>query len=267
MTLPLTDGVRQSAPREHARTLVLSIACLLACDGIARAEPPAEPAQPIAASSASGQLDEARACFRAAQAAYAAGELAAALEGFRCAHRLAPSSELHWNLARVYERMGDADQGIEHYRAFLESAKVAPRERRQVEARIAALGELRTRRLASQTAPMPTPDALSAEARTFYERAVKLFGLRQYQAALAAFTAALQMSGAPELHFNLAVTSERLGRLRDARDHYRAYLGARGDAVDRAAIEARIGALHEGPRDRASQEAQAATVTSSRPAP
>lgn len=262
----LTGGVRRSAPRELARTLLLAVLCLLSREGAARAEPTAEPAQPPAANPASGALDAARACFRSAQAAYAAADLAAALEGFQCAHRLAPSPELHWNLARVYERMGEADQGILHYRAFLDSAKVARRERRQVEARIAALVELRSRRIASHTVPMPTPDALSAEARTFYERAVKLFGLRQYQAALAAFTAALRMSGAPELHFNLAVTSERLGRLRDARDHFRAYLDARGDAVDRAAIEARIRALHEGPRDRASDEERAAT-TSSRPVP
>lgn len=257
MTDRLTGRVRPSAPRERARTLVLCSLSLLWFGAGARAEPPSQPG------AASPELGEARACFRAAQAAYATGDLAAALGGFQCAYRAAPSPELHWNLARVYERMGEADWGIEHYRAFLESAQVAPRERRVVEARIAALEDLRARRLASQATPMPTPDALSAEARTFYERAVKLFGLRQYQAALAAFTAALQMSGAPELHFNLAVTSERLGRLRDARDHYRAYLAARGDAVDRAAVEARISALREGPRDRAPEEA----AISSRPAP
>jgi tetratricopeptide (TPR) repeat protein len=255
----LTDGVRRSAPRERVfRTLALCL--LLAPSVLARAEPPA-PSKPAAKSA---QLAPARECFRAAQVAYVAGDLAGALEGFQCAYRSAPSAELHWNLARVYERMGEPEQGIQHYRAFLESAQVTPRERKRVEARIAALADLRSRRLASQVAPKPTPDALSAEARTFYERGVKLFAAGQYQGALAAFSAALRMSGAPELHFNLAVTSERLGRRRDARDHYRAYLGAQSAAVDRTDIEARIGVLSEGPRDR---EARSDAISANPSAP
>ncbi|HKP61414.1 MAG TPA: tetratricopeptide repeat protein [Polyangiales bacterium] len=199
-----------------------------------RADPPTKPAQPS---------NEARECFRKAQAAYVAGDLQTALAGFQCAYKAAPSPELHFNLARVYERMGEADDSIQHYEAYLAESPVTPKERKQIEARLKSLAELRERQRAPAEQAKPTAEALSAEARVLYDRGVKLYRAAQYEAALAAFSAALQMSSAPELHFNLAVVSERLGRSHDAVNHYRAYLAARGDADDRDQVQARIAAL------------------------
>jgi tetratricopeptide (TPR) repeat protein len=187
--------------------------------------------------------EEARACFQKAQAAYATGDLAGALAGFQCAYQAAPSPELHYNLARVYERMGEAEDSTRHYRAYLEQAETTPKEKKQIAARLQALQELRERQRPPLDFSKPTAEALGTEARAFYDRGVKLYRARQYQAALAAFSAALQMSNAPELHFNLGVVAERMNRPQEAIDHYRAYLTARSDAVDRERIEARIGEL------------------------
>jgi tetratricopeptide (TPR) repeat protein len=190
---------------------------------------------------------EAKACFQKAQGAYATGDLATALRGFLCAFQAAPSPELHYNLARVYERMGEADESMRHYRAYLAQTQVTPREKKRIDARLQALQELRERQRPPLTPAQPSAEAMSAEARAFYERGVKLYKAKQWVAAQAAFSAALQMSSAPELHFNLAVVAERMNRSQEAVDHYRAYLAARSDAKDREKIEERITILQAMP--------------------
>lgn len=184
----------------------------------------------------------ARSCFNAAQEDYFAGRLAEARRGFECAYARLPSAELAWNLARVSERMGDVDEGVRYFRDYLARAQVSARERKQVEARIQALLDLAAR----QAVPIKSGDAageLSQDARKFFERGAKLYRTGHYKAAAAAFSAALQLSDAPELHYNLAVTAERLHQVSEACDHYRAYLAAVPEAPDRAAVEARIESL------------------------
>jgi tetratricopeptide (TPR) repeat protein len=227
----------------RAGLLAVAISGTLWQTGALAEPPPSTPASKEPARKPAQASDAARECFRSAHAAYVAGDLSTALAGFKCAYEAAPSPELHWNLARVYERMGEADESIAHYRAYLAETEVTPKERKRIETRLKALAELRERQRAPIDRAKPSAEALSAEARVFYDRGVKLYRAEQYQAALAAFSAALQMSSAPELHFNLAVVSERLGKTQDAVDHYRAYLAARGDAEDRGQVESRIAAL------------------------
>jgi tetratricopeptide (TPR) repeat protein len=184
----------------------------------------------------------ARSCFNAAQEDYFAGRLAEARRGFECAYARLPSAELAWNLARVSERMGDVEQGVRYFRDYLGRAQVSARERKQIEARIQALLDLAAR----QAVPIKSADAtgeLSQDARKFFERGAKLYRSGHYKAAAAAFSAALQLSDAPELHYNLAVTAERLHQTTEACDHYRAYLAAAPDAPDRVAVVARIESL------------------------
>lgn len=207
------------------------------------AAPSSAPANPVTKAPAAAVSDAAKACFQKAQSAYAAGDLASALAGFKCAYDAAPSAELDYNIARVYERMGDAEESTRHYRAYLAKADVTPKELKRIQAKLQALKELRERQHPPLTPAQPSAAAMSAEARVFYDRGVKLYRTKQYPAALAAFSAALQMSNAPELHFNLAVVAERLDRTQEAIDHYRAYLAARPDARDRDQIEARIDEL------------------------
>jgi tetratricopeptide (TPR) repeat protein len=253
----------RTARTRRVGELGLRIAGAVACAlwiATARAEPPlAKPtASKVAADDATSKpitpspqptaaphsvSDEARACFQKAQAAYAIGDLTTALAGFQCAFKAAPSPELHYNLARVYERMGDADESTRHYRAYLAQTQVTPREKKRIEARLQALQELEERQRPPLEPTKPSAEAMSAEARSFYDRGVKLYRLKQYTAAQAAFSAALQMSNAPELHFNLAVVAERMNRMQEAVDHYRAYLASRGDAKDRDKIEERIAML------------------------
>jgi tetratricopeptide (TPR) repeat protein len=183
-------------------------------------------------------------CFERAQVAYFEGRLAEARRGFECAYKQLPSPEMAWNLARVNERMGEVEEGVRYFREYLATAKLSPRERRRVQARITALLDLGQRQRASiKLNPEEQRRALSDEARAFFDRGTRLYSAGHYKAAAAAFTAALQLSDAPELHYNLAVAAERLGDVADALDHYRAYLEALPEAPDRVEVLARLDAL------------------------
>jgi tetratricopeptide (TPR) repeat protein len=261
-TRSANDASETAGVGRYAIALAAAVSCSVAA-AAASAEAPtqAAPVPPAPQASAAGSANrnsqqviasnlqppaprpisaEAKACFQKAQGAYAAGDLATALRGFLCAFQAAPSPELHYNLARVYERMGEADESMRHYHAYLAQAQATPLEKKRIDARLQALQALRERQRPPLTPAQPSAEAMSAEARAFYERGVKLYRAKQYAAAQAAFNAALQMSNAPELHFNLAVVAERMSHPQEAVDHYRAYLAARSDAKDREKIEERI---------------------------
>jgi len=185
----------------------------------------------------------ARECFDQGQADYFAGRLSQAREGFECAYAQLPSPELLWNLARVSERMGDVEPAVRYFREYMRVAKLSAKEKRGIEARISALLALGERQAAVLKLGPEGRTALGAEARVFFERGAKLYRAAHYKAAAAAFMAALQLSEAPELHYNLAVTAERLGETGDACDHYRAYLEALPQAPDREQVLAHLQAL------------------------
>jgi tetratricopeptide (TPR) repeat protein len=188
-------------------------------------------------------------CFERAQVAYFEGRLAEARRDFECAYKQLPSPEMAWNLARVNERMGEVEAGVRYFREYLATAKITAREKKRVQERIQALLELGQRQASTlKLNAQEQRQALGEEARVFFDRGTKLYASGHYKAAAAAFTAALQLSDAPELHYNLAVTSERLGETADALDHYRAYLSALPEAPDRSEVLARLDALRSDQR-------------------
>lgn len=225
--------------RDTLRLTAAAVALLLAPHVRAQSgSPAADPATQLA-----------QQCFERAQIAYFEGRLAEARRGFECAYKQLPSSEMAWNLARVNERMGEVEAGVRYFREYLATAKISAREKKRVQERIQALLELGQRQ--SSTLKLNAEEqrqALGEEARAFFDRGTKLYAGGHYKAAAAAFTAALQLSDAPELHYNLAVTSERLGAIADALDHYRAYLDALPEAPDRAEVLARLDALRSDQR-------------------
>jgi tetratricopeptide (TPR) repeat protein len=75
-------------------------------------------AQPRA-QEASPERPEARASFDAGLAAYQEGRYRDAVERFKEADALAPSPLLSFNIAKVYERMGDNRSALGSYRAYL----------------------------------------------------------------------------------------------------------------------------------------------------
>lgn len=156
----------------------------------------------------------ARAHFEEGQRGYQAGDFPRAAREFAAAYELHASPELAFNVARVSERAGDLDVAIRYYELYLRTGRLPEADATTLRATIARLRAERDRR-AGAIVPEATSAELAGEARTFFERGVRLFRRRNYRAALVAFETAYSMSRTanarvPELHFNMALTLERL---------------------------------------------------------
>jgi len=209
-------------------------------------------ALPLALASSSTTLaqatdvERARTLYLEGERDYGEGRFGEAAEKLLEAYELTQSPALAFNLARTYERMSEYDLALRYLRIYLRRGEPTAEERESVQARIGRIEEAKRRQRAQVFTDAPAADALTAEARVFFERGVEMFRRRHYDAALQAFTAAHRFAALPEVLFNLAVTSERLEQRRDAADYYREYLRVRPEAADRGAVEAKIAALHGG---------------------
>jgi tetratricopeptide (TPR) repeat protein len=193
-------------------------------------------------------VTRARALFGEGLAAYEAGDLTTAAARLDEAYALVPTPELAFNVARVYERIGDAPKAIAHFRVYLERGQPSVAERADVERRIAALEAYAERQRQQIYAAPASTDELTAEARTFFLRGVAMFQRRAYTAAMEAFIAAYNFARLPEVIYNLAITAEKLERVQEAIDYYREFLRARPDDPSRAEIERKIAELRARPR-------------------
>lgn len=209
----------------------LSLACALLFAAGSRADD---------AGTAATGLARAQQLFREGVAAYDGGRLEDAQRMLDEAYRIVPGPDLAFSLGRVHERMGDADRALALYREALRATDLQASFRTQLDERVRVCEELARRQREQIVAAPPTSDELSAEARTFFLRGVALFQRRRFEAALAAFMAAYQFAPLPAVVFNVARTSEQLGRRQDAIDYYNEYLRAAPDAIDRAQVERRI---------------------------
>ena len=195
------------------------------------------------------QIERARTLFAEGTQHYQAGRLDQALERFLESWRTVPNPQLAYNVARTYERMGDARHGIEFYRHYLRHAAPDAAERADVERRIGEL-EAISRRQRDQVLELPPSQTeLTREARTFFERGISMYRRRQYEAAMQAFTAAYNFARLPEVIYNIAMTAERLERTQDAIDYYREYARALPEeSAERAIIEQRVRELRAAQR-------------------
>lgn len=191
------------------------------------------------------RIERARRLFEEGRAAYTRGELPVARDRFQRALRAAPSPELAFNLARACERLGDRACAIARFRDYLRDGKPTPAERTRIEAKIQTLEDELAEQRREKARGAPSDDALTDEARAFFVRGLALYERGRYRAAYEAFVAARRFAPTAEVLYNMARTSERLGRRREASDLYAAYLRAQPKADDRDEVEARITALRE----------------------
>lgn len=74
------------------------------------------------------------------QEAYARGHLRDALRHFNEVYRLFPHPDVNYRVARIYDRLGEDEMAVQHYRHFLEEVPDDP-ERDEIEATIEELEE------------------------------------------------------------------------------------------------------------------------------
>lgn len=109
--------------------------------------------------------------------------------------------------------------------------------------------------VAASSAHAQTDDASQdAEARQLYEAGVVAFEAGRYENALEAFQSAHELSGRPELLYNIGQSADRLRRNAAALDAFEGFVEARPDHPNAAAVRRRIEVLRtevEAERERA----------------
>ena len=82
-----------------------------------------------------------------------------------------------------------------------------------------------------------------AEAKEAFASGTKAYGDGEFESALASFRRAYELTGSPDLLYNIATVSDRMRRDEDALAAYEGYLAARPKSVDREHVESRIEVL------------------------
>jgi tetratricopeptide (TPR) repeat protein len=206
------------------------------------ADPPPAPDSP--------RVARARELFAQGMQAYQANDFERAATLLTQVDEVLPSPEVAYNIAYCYQRMSEPERAVRYYRRYLETGSPTPAERADVEARIAAMEALRVRQRELTMALPPSEDAMTADAAALFDSGRQMFQRRRYPAALQAFSAAAATFQAigrevPELVYNLAITSERIGSLDDAADYYEEYLRQRPQDPEAERLRAHVRRLRE----------------------
>lgn len=90
-----------------------------------------------------------------------------------------------------------------------------------------------------------TPEARDQEARTLYEAGRVAFEEERFEDALGYFEQSYDLSGRPELLYNMGSVADRLRRNAVALEHFEAFLEAMPDAENRPMVEERIRILRD----------------------
>ena len=183
------------------------------------------------------RLNRARQLFTEGQTAFAKGNLRDALERFLAAEKLVPSAELAYNIGHLYALVGEPEEAARFLRLYLSRSRGPVPDRDQVTAR---LNRLQRRARRERQLLIGSSPSLTAEARALFERGLRMFEQQRYREALSALLAARRVVPAPEIEYNLAVTSEKLGLRGDAVDYYRVYLSTVKEPYERESIEKKI---------------------------
>jgi tetratricopeptide (TPR) repeat protein len=182
--------------------------------------------------------------FNEGSAAFSRGDFPAAARAFRQAYDLNPTGEMAFNLARVYDRMGEVAEAIRFYELVLRGGPEAE-QRAFIEGRIAALRAYEQRRREGIAQAPASAAELNEEGLRWFQNGVRFFGRRQYRQALIAFEQAALHLQTPELYFNLGMTHERLGHIDQAIEFLREYLDTRRGTPEEAEIQRHIEQLEQ----------------------
>lgn len=134
--------------------------------------------------------------------------------------------------------------------------------------RLAWVGFALSLALSAPAAAQDTPpDASTEEARGLFEAGRVAFAEGRFEAALRRFQDAYEVSGHPELLYNVGMCLERLQRDEEALAALREYLERVPDSPLRGNVEGRISSLEASVAERQRLEAEAAAASEPETAP
>ena len=96
-----------------------------------------------------------------------------------------------------------------------------------------------------------------AEAKEAFDIGTRAYADGEFETALASFQRAYELTGSPDLLYNIATVSDRMRRDVDALQAYEGYLEARPKSSDREHVESRIAVLRDAIEARRRAELQA----------
>ncbi len=96
-----------------------------------------------------------------------------------------------------------------------------------------------------------------AEAKEAFDLGTRAYADGEFETALASFRRAYELTGSPDLLYNIATVSDRMRRDEDALQAYEGYLEARPKSADREHVESRIAVLRDAIAARRRAELQA----------
>jgi tetratricopeptide (TPR) repeat protein len=202
-------------------------------------------ATPVQAQTFSERLQKAKAFFDEGQKAYLEGNMEKALGEFKQAHRLVPSAELAYNIGHISEQLGDIENAVRFLELYISRSLSPGKDQKDIETRIARLRSKVASINEQLLKQLSNPKPLTDEARSFFAKGITMFKQGRYRTASALFAIVLNRFQLPEIYYNIALASERLGRTQDAVSYYRAYLRKRSDAPDKERVEQKIRTLLE----------------------
>lgn len=112
-----------------------------------------------------------------------------------------------------------------------------------------------TKRVHAQKSP--SSDDKIADAKRDFAAGTQAYAEGDFEAALARFRRAYELTGSPDLLYNIATVSDRMRLDEQALDAYEGYLEARPDSADREHVESRIEVLRSAIESRRQAEIDA----------
>jgi tetratricopeptide (TPR) repeat protein len=187
------------------------------------------------------QSAEFRRLFSQATTAFGRNDFTEAARVFRQLYEQSPSVDTAYNLARVYERIGESTDAITFFQRVLQGdPPPSDGQRADIDARIARLRAYEARRAAGIAAAPATSDELNQEGVAWFNRGVRFFQRNQFSSALQAFEQASRYLQSAELDFNLGMTYERLRNYPRALEYLRQYLETIRGQPEEIPIQRRI---------------------------
>lgn len=184
---------------------------------------------------------EFRRLFSQAATAFSRNDFTEAARLFRQLYDQSPSVDTAYNLARVYERIGESTDAINFFQRVLQGdPPPSDGQRQDIDARIARLRAYEARRQAGIAAAPATTDELNQEGVAWFNRGVRFFQRGQFSSALQAFEQASRYLQTAELDFNLGMTYERLRNYPRALEYLRQYLETIRGTPEEIPIQRRI---------------------------